>query len=383
MKIRFPEKITKIYENMLQNFKERINSRSLKLDLVEDGLGQTFEPYFEFGVVYWMKPKLLGSPPDASGSEADHPVIPIGKVNDPNNPGRDLFFLAQISGYLPLKDEYKATAGAYFESSSLTTHNSGRRLLKDEMDIGWAQVALDVSFCYGRQKGDGKHAHLKKDQMEKIRQNMQANYDKRVKSGSLKLDFNKDDLNQYDPAGFTSKGEGTTDFSVKLGYLYWMKTPQKDSKDITHFVVPVGKVPDEPEHYFIAEMTSRLPPWKSYWKSAIEYFSEKEFVVIGNRITPRNWLINTSWAVEMPKQLLYRCNGDGRGVQMNKDKIQELLNSMVTNYRERRKGGESDFSITNEPVGDEGGPAAGQRSGQNWRIPVSKKAIGESSKSKS
>jgi len=45
----------------VQNFKERINSRSLILDLVEDDLGQTFEPYIGFGVVYWTKPKLLVS----------------------------------------------------------------------------------------------------------------------------------------------------------------------------------------------------------------------------------------------------------------------------------------------------------------------------------
>ena len=63
-------------------------------------------------------------------------------------------------------------------------------------------------------------------------------------------------------------------------FEFFFSQPQKDSKDIMHFIVPVGKVSDSvDERYFVAEMTSRLPPWKSYWKSAAKYFSEKEFVV--------------------------------------------------------------------------------------------------------
>ncbi len=180
------------------------------------------------------------------------------------------------------------------------------------MNIGWAQVALSVSFCYGRHRGDGKNAHLNRDAMDKICLNMrecflltrsfyrhftETNYDERVKSG-LKLNFNKDDLNQYNPAGFISLGKGTHDFSVSVGRVYWMGPvssaicvsqcnnlniflrSQKGSKKVDHFVVPVGRESaSHEERYLVAELLARPPPWGSYWESAAEYFSEKEIVV--------------------------------------------------------------------------------------------------------
>lgn len=104
------------------------------------------------------------------------------------------------------------------------------------MNIRWAQVALSVTFCYGRARGERKAVHMYEDKMEIIHLNMrecfqrtrsfyrhltEKNYEQRVESGSLKLNFNKDDLNQFDLAGFVSVPEGIDDF---LGYVHWMKS---------------------------------------------------------------------------------------------------------------------------------------------------------------
>ncbi len=51
------------------------------------------------------------------------------------------------------------------------------------------------------------------------------------------------------------------------------------SRYTIHPVVPVGKVPNSlDERYFVAELSAVTPPWKGYWESAAEYFSEKEIV---------------------------------------------------------------------------------------------------------
>ncbi len=52
--------------------------------------------------------------------------------------------------------------------------NSGKQFKNNEMNIGWAQVALGESFCYGRHIGDGKDVHMKKDKMDMIYKNMRG-----------------------------------------------------------------------------------------------------------------------------------------------------------------------------------------------------------------
>lgn len=59
--------------------------------------------------------------PHGPGSNIDHPVVPVGRVNDRNNLGHDLVFLAEFSGHLPLEDKYKGKTEVYFKGASLAT----------------------------------------------------------------------------------------------------------------------------------------------------------------------------------------------------------------------------------------------------------------------